>query len=257
MTYFTFLFCFSFLIIISNCYTNYESYDCFTNDYIESKKLFKFKWLMNPEADLVPEQGWKIHISCSLEQLGIIIPPVVDKLLERNSCFKIPTNLNHIKILYKDPSQLGKIITIYCKDPLHAVETAAWLDQELLSILKGNNITSPRKARGVQNSTELKIGKSGFLMARYGKLIFKEEKVNGQHYITENEGTIYTLATRQSSAGVLLKVLDENENQLHINGIPVWTLDDKTKNYKPYFLKEEPFSKAGLNVIFPTKFQEN
>lgn len=255
MKYYVHVFYILFSLIISNAYTNYENYDYFTKDYIENKKLFKFKWLMNPEAEDVPEQGWKIHISCSIEDLGTIIPPVVDKLLEKNIWFKIPSDINHINILYQNPSQLGKIITIYCKNSFHAVETATWLDQELLSLL--NNFSSLGSPIGIQNPTELKIGESGFLMARYGKLAFKEEKVTGRHYITENAGRTYTLAIGQSSAWRMLKVLDENKNQIYLNEIPVWTLDDKTSDFKPYFIKEDPFSKAGLKVIFPTKPHEN
>jgi hypothetical protein len=80
-----------------------------------------------------PEQGWKLHISSTLLNASGTLGAIAPLLAGRGVQFKAPSSLHELSRinsgLYYGYGQVGKIITVYPKNPNEAVVLAQALDQ--------------------------------------------------------------------------------------------------------------------------------
>ncbi|EME8145400.1 class III lanthionine synthetase LanKC [Enterococcus faecium] len=80
-------------------------------------KLIKEKhWTYCISPIPIPVQGWKIHISCSMDQAQEILNTVANLLFSKNIQFKFVSNKSELFLKnskYADRSSSGKFITIY------------------------------------------------------------------------------------------------------------------------------------------------
>jgi hypothetical protein len=91
-----------------------------------------FSWLVfNPKEANLPSQGWKIHVSIGIPDLSDLIRSVLPRIVGMRRCFKLPSGVEGILALnggHAGVTQVGKIVTVYCKDAEEAAETALALD---------------------------------------------------------------------------------------------------------------------------------
>ena len=80
-----------------------------------------------PLRDADPAQGWKIHISATINSAAEILARVEPILRRRSVLFKRPTNLQQLLVLNSGAagfSQIGKFLTVYPSSTEEAVKLA-------------------------------------------------------------------------------------------------------------------------------------
>ena len=108
------------------------------------------QWLQFHDPSVVlPQQGWKLHISATSSSACHVLSRVLPILLVKAASFKMTASLERLRMLNQGSagkSQIGKFITIYPRDDEEAVELASDLDRVTVG-LEGLNIPSDRALR--------------------------------------------------------------------------------------------------------------
>ncbi|MFJ5546907.1 class III lanthionine synthetase LanKC [Streptomyces sp. NPDC093225] len=144
--------------------------------------LGEWTCLAPPEADL-PLQGWKVHVSATLESADGVLDVVRDYCFAHPMMFKFltsPTMLMLRNSKYGDRGSSGKFITLYPRDDAH-LETVL---RELGALLEGND--------GPYILSDLRW-KAGPLYVRYGGFAARlSRQPNGEtvHCIEDPEGRL-------------------------------------------------------------------
>ncbi len=173
-------------------------------------------WLQfHHHVSLLPEQGWKLHISADVSNAEQLLRQTLPILLHETAYFKVITSLELVNFLNRGGggiSQIGKFITIYPMNDDQAVRMAALLDQATTG-LGGPSVPSDRLLR------------SGSRVSyRYGS--FKNTT-----FLQEPDGN--TIAA-----------LRDHENHL----IP----DRRLSHYQAPTGIRDPFRAAGIAATLPT-----
>ncbi len=107
-------------------------------------------WLQfHHQASLLPDQGWKLHISADVSNAEQILRQTLPILLRETAHFKVLTSLEYLTFLNRGGggiSQIGKFITIYPINSDQAVKMAVLLDRATLG-LGGPLVPSDRPLR--------------------------------------------------------------------------------------------------------------
>lgn len=114
--------------------------------------------VFTPPDPGIPEQGWKVHVSATLDNAEELLRTVFDYCVERRIMFKFIRSLRVLQrrnSKYGDRSASGKFITIYPRDEAHLERILCELD-ELIGGAPGPYILSDLRWR------------SGPLYVRYG-----------------------------------------------------------------------------------------
>lgn len=99
---------------------------------------------------LLPEQGWKLHVSASERSAAEVLERSLRVLTADGVTFKVVTSVEHLAALNDGShglSQVGKFITVYPGDNEMAVRIANRLDQSLGG-LRGPAVPSDRPLAG-------------------------------------------------------------------------------------------------------------
>lgn len=131
----------------------------------------------------IPVQGWKIHISCTLDNYYEILLKVSSYCFQNKIGYKFLKNLKLIKeSISKSAAResSGKFITIYPLDELNFKE----IINDLYEILKGYN--------GPYILSDRRYKDSKVLFYRYGRLKFNEdEPYENRFYVYDELGNKY------------------------------------------------------------------
>jgi serine/threonine protein kinase len=104
-------------------------------------------WIIVEHAAVVlPEQGWKLHISAGLSSAETLLRAVLPVLREAGVCFKVVSTMRQLRTLnhgFAGSSQIGKFVSVYSMDEAQAVELATALDR-VTQGLRGPVVTSER-----------------------------------------------------------------------------------------------------------------
>lgn len=101
------------------------------------------------EHTIIPEQGWKLHVSASVASAEEVLRRAVPVLLEEAATFKTAASFEMLDILnqgFGGETQVGKFITVYPVDDAQAVRLAVALDEATRG-LRGPSIPSDRVLR--------------------------------------------------------------------------------------------------------------
>lgn len=101
-------------------------------------------------------QGWKIHVSCNLDNLRVLIKIVVPIIAKLKANFKIVRSYESLKELNNDIRQIGKVITIYSNSNANAINIVRILKPYL------------EKFTGPKIITDTQIDGCSILQYRYG-----------------------------------------------------------------------------------------
>lgn len=99
----------------------------------------------HPDA-VVPTQGWKLHVSATVDNAADVLGRVLPVLFDEPCSFKVAASLDRLDELNRGdggPSQVGKFITVYPADDGHAVRLARAL-AEATAGLRGPRVPSDR-----------------------------------------------------------------------------------------------------------------
>ncbi|RXY96234.1 hypothetical protein D8X55_04370 [Malacoplasma penetrans] len=94
----------------------------------------KFTYVNYKLIDSLPNQGWKIHVSSTLDNYQQILDICINYCLNKNILFKFICNdANFIQTLQKHHNRksTGKFITIYCKDEIELIDNTKALYDKL------------------------------------------------------------------------------------------------------------------------------
>ncbi|MCA1706569.1 MAG: hypothetical protein LC808_26225, partial [Actinobacteria bacterium] len=97
----------------------------------------------------VPAQGWKLHVSASLETASEVLSRALPVLMAEPTAFKVASSLERLATLNRGeggPTQVGKFITVYPVDDPQAVRLAVALDRATAD-LHGFKVPSDRPLR--------------------------------------------------------------------------------------------------------------
>ena len=97
-----------------------------------------------PSGASIPSQGWKLHISASIHDYGKLVRIALPLLKERNAHFKVVADLAgvmHLNGGLGGISQIGKIVTVYCRSDGEARNLASELSSACQKI-RGPRIPS-------------------------------------------------------------------------------------------------------------------
>jgi len=110
-------------------------------------------------------QGWKLHLSATLESMDTIFDLALPVLESHNAHFKYTTyaGLRHLSF---QPQQSGKFITIYPTSLEHANEIATELDRVLTASIESKILNPQTDFVNIQ--TDAQLGHTGALFTRYG-----------------------------------------------------------------------------------------
>jgi serine/threonine protein kinase len=107
-------------------------------------------WLrFSREAESIPVQGWKLHISANKLSAEAVLRRVFPLLIDEAASFKVASSLRQLIRLNQGEGgicQVGKFITIYPRDDEEAVRLAVKLDAATCG-LSGPRIPSDRALR--------------------------------------------------------------------------------------------------------------
>lgn len=123
------------------------------------------------KKSLLPEQGWKIHISSVLNEAQNILLVVSHYLINNDISFKF---LNNSKLFiqnnskYADRSESGKFITIYPKE-----------ESQFIKILEDLQIITDTFKKGPYILSDKRF-KDGNIYYRYGAFQNLEKRINGK-----------------------------------------------------------------------------
>lgn len=101
------------------------------------------------EHTLVPEQGWKLHVSASVVSAEEVLRRIVPVLLQERATFKTAASFDMLDILnqgFGGETQVGKFVTVYPVDDAQAVRLAVALDDATRG-LRGPSVPSDRVLR--------------------------------------------------------------------------------------------------------------
>ncbi len=158
-------------------------------------------------------QGWKIHVSATVESASKVLTQVLPVLLKNSATFKFASSLEMLGSLNEGNgalSQVGKFITVYPQSDAEAVELAQTLDTAAAG-LPGPKVPSDR---------QLKPG--SLVHYRYGGF----------------DGFVV-----QTPLGEILPALTGPDGEL----IP----DRRSIPYQPPSWVEDPFEAAGITQALP------
>lgn len=131
----------------------------------------------------IPSQGWKIHISCTLDNYYEILLKVSSYCFQNKTSYKFLKNVKLIKESISkaaDRGSSGKFITIYPVDELDFKNIIS----DLYGILKGYN--------GPYILSDKRYKDSKVLFYRYGRLKYNEdEPYENRFYIYDELGNKY------------------------------------------------------------------
>ncbi len=104
-------------------------------------------WLqVAPESAVLPDQGWKLHVSGAAPTADAVLAAVLPILVAHRAAFKLAADVRFLEVLNSGAggfSQIGKLVTIYPADPPQAVALAPLL-HAATSALRGPRIPSDR-----------------------------------------------------------------------------------------------------------------
>jgi hypothetical protein len=72
-----------------------------------------------PEVHVLPDQGWKLHVSATEDSAGGVLAAVVPVLLAEGAAFKFAAGLRYVRVLNSagaDRASSGKFLTVYPTD---------------------------------------------------------------------------------------------------------------------------------------------
>jgi hypothetical protein len=128
--------------------------------YVQERPTRRMTWrVFRSTESILPRQGWKLHVTASAPEASYLVESVLPVLRDAHTSFKIPSSLQGILYLNSGllgSSQVGKILTIYPRDP-----DAAQLIANTLAALWP-------KSRGPVVPTDIPVTPSGSVSARYG-----------------------------------------------------------------------------------------
>jgi hypothetical protein len=90
-----------------------------------------------PAPGDLPAQGWKLHVSATIVTAPRVLATVGPRLRRRAACFKGPATLavlDRLNTGLDGFSQVGKFLTVYCRDEGEAVTLAGELHEATLGI---------------------------------------------------------------------------------------------------------------------------
>jgi hypothetical protein len=100
---------------------------------VTSRRDESLPWiLVRPVGDVLPSQGWKLHISANAPVAESVLRQVLPILLKERVSFKVADSLRTLRALNEGEggySQIGKFITVYPADDDQAVRLAPALDE--------------------------------------------------------------------------------------------------------------------------------
>lgn len=144
-----------------------ENTDCFT--YISMSEA------------VIPYQGWKIHISATLENYQDILEKTMSCCYEEHISFKFINNTKDLLDIFSkkaSPIEVGKFITIYPEN-----------DKKFLKILKSLHELL-KEFQGIQILTDHRYKNSNVLFYRYG--VMNATLINGKRPpLKDLEGNTY------------------------------------------------------------------
>ncbi|HET8840179.1 MAG TPA: class IV lanthionine synthetase LanL [Ktedonobacteraceae bacterium] len=115
--------------------------------------------IVSRESVVLPEQGWKLHVSAGLSSAEAVLSRILPVLCDAQVCFKVASSLRQLRSLnhgLAGNSQVGKFITIYPVDEVQAVQLAVALDN------------ATRGLRGPLVSSDRPLYKGSLVSYRYG-----------------------------------------------------------------------------------------
>lgn len=119
--------------------------------------------------DMVPDQGWKIHVTATIVTASNVLKAVGHFLASNDACFKGPRTLGDLRKLncglFFGYTQIGKFLTIYPKDDEEACRIAKALDE------------ATREFVGPAVPYERRISPGSNVYTRYGA--FKSRPIDG------------------------------------------------------------------------------
>ncbi|CDZ78268.1 hypothetical protein BN59_02578 [Legionella massiliensis] len=141
-----------------------------------------------PSLNVLPSQGWKIHITAhphSAQKIAALILSQIDAHIELAGNDGKGTPAQHTFYKYgnlkgeRKETQAGKSITIYPSNRKHAAALAQTLDNILLWAIKGGILTKNDFYPCVGDAL---VGESGGIYVRYGYLTRREDRVQPTKY---------------------------------------------------------------------------
>lgn len=131
------------------------TYDGLSREYLSIRqdrlKITEGAWTYSqrPPADY-PKQGWKLHVSATIFTATEVLRRVLDFLLQVDVVFKVARNLDVLIQINSglDFSQVGKFMTIYCRDENQALSLAQKL-RGLTQGLEGPEVPFDRRYAGI------------------------------------------------------------------------------------------------------------
>ncbi|GCE14650.1 class III lanthionine synthetase LanKC N-terminal domain-containing protein [Tengunoibacter tsumagoiensis] len=164
----------------------------------------------------LPSQGWKLHVSASIDSAAALLRCVLPLLLAESSAFKCAATIQHLNYLNQGQggnSQLGKFITIYPANDEEAVRLALLLDNE----------TRNRGLGGPNIPSDHILCPGSLVYYRYGGF-------DGKTFV-------------QQQNGMISHALMTPENELIV--------DRRTPRYSAPEWVTDPFKAAGISVDLP------
>jgi serine/threonine protein kinase len=118
-------------------------------------------------GQVLPSEGWKIHVSCIAGGLATLISKVNASNLLKNQAFKVVRSEAHLQLLNSGlygVSQIGKCLTIYPTSDLEAIR----LSTRLAIVLKGY--------LGPVIENEIRVNKRSPVYLRYGSFFIPQTR---------------------------------------------------------------------------------
>lgn len=182
------------------------------------------------QKTILPEQGWKLHVSaglCSAEEVLCRVMPV---LRAEHVCFKVAVTLKKLRSLnhgFVGASQVGKFITVYCLDEQQAVRLGLALD-EVTRGLRGPAVSSDHSLHA-DSLVSYRYGSysSKLMYTAAGKVVLALTTPSGElipdsrHY---NNGTFDWVQDPFIAAGVSKQPVKSKNTLIGKRYLPLFTL---------------------------------
>lgn len=155
-----------------------ENIDLYSNVIIENNNCFTY---VSMSGANIPYQGWKIHISATLENYQDILEKTMSCCYKESTSFKYINNTKDLLDIFSkkaSPIEVGKFITIYPENDTKFLKMLELLHKLLEAF------------QGIQILTDHRYKNSNVLFYRYG--VMNAKLINGERPLLKDlEGNTY------------------------------------------------------------------